>query len=170
MYISRDIESYMLHSIGSGNQLAKINIRSFFWLVMKDRLSTRELYRRKNMILPDYNCVLCPSTVEESLTHLFIHCPFSQACWASIGLNVSTDDPFDNLDQFKHQLVIPFFMEIIVLMSWSIWMQRNDFIFKGIQQTTVNCFQHFKKEFALVILRAKVRFKDSVSSWLAAHV
>ena len=122
------------------------------------------------MILPDYNCVLCPSTVEESLTHLFIHCPFSQACWASIGLNVSTDDPFDNLDQFKHQLVIPFFMEIIVLMSWSIWMQRNDSLFKGILSSPSNCLQNFRKELALVILRAKSKYKTAMSEWLEAFV
>jgi hypothetical protein len=31
----------------------------FFWLLLKDRLSTRELLRRRNMFLPSYNCVCC---------------------------------------------------------------------------------------------------------------
>jgi len=66
----------------------------------------------------------------------------------------------------KQQLVVPFFMEIIVLMSWSIWMQRNDLIFKVIQPSSDSCLQHFKKEFVLVILRAKSRHKENMSLWL----
>lgn len=31
----------------------------FFWLLLRDRLSTRNLLRRKNMFLEDYSCVLC---------------------------------------------------------------------------------------------------------------
>ena len=30
----------------------------FFWLLLKDRLSTRELLKRKNMELPNYTCLL----------------------------------------------------------------------------------------------------------------
>lgn len=51
----------------------------FFWLVLKDRLSTRELLRRKSISLPDYNCVLCTHNVEESLHHLLLDCPFAMA-------------------------------------------------------------------------------------------
>jgi hypothetical protein len=39
----------------------------FFWLLLRDRLNTRELLKRKNMELDDYNCVLCRQGVEESL-------------------------------------------------------------------------------------------------------
>ena len=104
----------------------------FFWLLLKDRLSTRELLRRRNMNIPDYSCVFCPSTEDESLEHLFIHFSFSRACWAKIDLLVGDDDPFATLEHLKHQLGVPFFMDIIILMSWCIWMQRNDLIFKGI--------------------------------------
>jgi hypothetical protein len=31
----------------------------FFWLLLKDRLSTRDLLGRKNMILDTYSCELC---------------------------------------------------------------------------------------------------------------
>ena len=98
----------------------------FFWLLLKDRLSTRELLRRRNMNIPDYSCVFCPSTEDESLEHLFI------SCWAKIDLLVGDDDPFATLEHLKHQLGVPFFMDIIILMSWCIWMQRNDLTFKGI--------------------------------------
>ena len=118
------------------------------------------------MLLPDYNCVCCLASVEETLMHLFIHCPFAQACWNSIGVIVVQADPFVTLDQLKNQLGVPFFMEIIIVMSWCIWMQRNDLIFKGIQPIVAACRRHFKSEFALVILRAKVRYQTSMSLWL----
>jgi hypothetical protein len=31
----------------------------FFWLLLNDRLNTRNLLKRQNMDLQDYNCVLC---------------------------------------------------------------------------------------------------------------
>ena len=118
------------------------------------------------MLLPDYSCVLCPMTGDESLQHLFIRCPFSIDYWTNIGLMVGDDAPFATLEHLKQQLVVPFFMEVIILMSWSIWTQRNDQIFKGIQPSSDSCLQHFKKEFALVILRAKTRHKENMSLWL----
>ena len=122
------------------------------------------------MLLPDYNCVCCIASVEETLMHLFIQCPFAQACWNSIGVIVVQADPFVTLDQLKNQLGVPFFMEIIIVMSWCIWMQRNDLIFKGIQPSNDACLRHFKKEFGLVILRAKTRHKTLMSIWLETHV
>ena len=128
----------------------------FFWLLLKDRLSTRELLRRKRMVLDDYNCVLCHPSVEETLLHLFLACPFSQPCWATLGLVIQQpSDPYGTLMSFKNQLQLPFFMEIIVTMAWSIWTVRNDAIFKQVQPSLLHCRSVFIKEFAQVILRAK---------------
>jgi len=52
----------------------------FFWLVLKDRLSTREILGRKNMELQSYNCFLCYLNIEESLHHLFLDYPFAMCC------------------------------------------------------------------------------------------
>ena len=41
----------------------------FFWLLLHNRLSTRNILRRKSMHLPSYNCVLCSSGIEETLSH-----------------------------------------------------------------------------------------------------
>ena len=43
----------------------------FFRLLLRDRLNTRNLLRRKNMHLDDYNCVLCNAGHEETSFHLF---------------------------------------------------------------------------------------------------
>lgn len=59
----------------------------FFWLLLRDRLSTRNLLRRKNMFLQYYSCVLCNTGHEETLFHLFFECPFSTSCWQSISIH-----------------------------------------------------------------------------------
>ena len=41
----------------------------------------QELLKRKNMVLENYNCVLCHLDTEEFLLHLFLHCPFARSCW-----------------------------------------------------------------------------------------
>lgn len=57
------------------------------------------------MVLEDYNCVLCQPAVEESLIHLFLACPFSQSCWATLGLIIQQpSDPYGTLVSFKNQL------------------------------------------------------------------
>jgi hypothetical protein len=93
----------------------------FFWLLIKDRLSTRELLRRKNMDLQNYNCILCNGSTDESLLHLFLDGPFATQCWAWLNIQVDHSfDPFQNLQGFKEQLRVPFFMEVIILMCWTI--------------------------------------------------
>jgi hypothetical protein len=58
----------------------------FFWLLLKDRVSTRNILRRKNHALPSFDCVLCQAAPEETVEHLFLHCPFAQSCWALLQL------------------------------------------------------------------------------------
>jgi hypothetical protein len=98
--------------------------------MLKDKLRTRELLRRKNMELQDYNCALCNGQIKESLCHLFICCPFATACrnWLQIQTEQQRDF-LQNLDGFRRQLQVPFFTEIIIIMCWTIWKARNGLIF-----------------------------------------
>lgn len=106
----------------------------FFWLLIKDRLSTRELLKRKNMELQDYNCILCNGDTEESLVHLFLGCPFATHCWTWLQIRINLHlEPLQILDSFREQLQVPFFMEVIILMCWTIWRARNDRIFQSDQ-------------------------------------
>ena len=61
----------------------------FSWLLLVDRLNTRNILRRKKQRLQGnkYNCVLYSSNIEELAFHLFFSCPFSQACWQSLGIS-----------------------------------------------------------------------------------
>ena len=119
------------------------------------------------MDLPSYDCVLCTQPTEETLEHLFFKCDFAQACWFGLNLSIDTDDElFITLEHFKQQLGVHFYMEIIILMSWSIWVSRNDHIFQGIQPSIPNCRAIFKKEFSLVIHRAKKKYFPLIEEWL----
>ena len=92
------------------------------------------------MELDNYNCVLCDLALEESLVHLFMACPFARSCWETLGLVIyQPSDPFGALVSFKNQLQLPFFMEIIVTMSWSIWTVHNDAIFQQVQPSIDHC-------------------------------
>ena len=142
----------------------------FFWLLLRDRLSTRALLRRRNMQLPSYDCACCTLDVEETLSHLFLTCPFAQVCWIKLNVIFVETDPFMALEEVQNQLQIPFHMEVIILYCWSIWMQRNDYIFKGVPPSSDRCLQNFKKEFILVTHRAKARWKEAMLEWIETLV
>jgi hypothetical protein len=78
-------------------------------------------------------------------------------------------DPFDILVSFKNQHAVPFFLELLVCMSWGIWTVSNDF-FKNRPATVQRCKSIFREEFAGVILRAKEQHRPQIRSWLDAYV
>ncbi|KAF8689582.1 hypothetical protein HU200_041757 [Digitaria exilis] len=77
--------------------------------------------------------------MEESLEHLFLQRPFAHQCWGFLQLQISDpDDLFAPVDTLKSQLQVLFFMDVVILLCWTIWMARNDLIFRGIQPTIQN--------------------------------
>ena len=134
-------------------------------------MNTRALLHHKRLHLPSYHCVLCFLAVEEDLSHLFFHCPFSIACWGILQIVVpNTLDTFQVFETFKDQLQLPFFIYVIITMCWATWTSCNDKIFGGIDNSISRCKAIFCKEFAQVILRAKKTLQPHLSSWLQAFV
>uniref|UniRef100_A0A452ZZW6 Uncharacterized protein n=1 Tax=Aegilops tauschii subsp. strangulata TaxID=200361 RepID=A0A452ZZW6_AEGTS len=43
----------------------------FFWMLLHDRVNTRNLLRRKTFVLEEYNCAVLNCQQEETLHHLF---------------------------------------------------------------------------------------------------
>lgn len=74
--------------------------------------------------------------------------------------------PYEILSSIKNQLQVPFFMEIIVIMSWCIWMARNDWIFKAIHPSYQGKKMRFKHIYTLVLHRVKDTWKQPMSEWL----
>jgi hypothetical protein len=123
------------------------------------------------MQLPDYSCALCACGIDEEIGHLLFHCSFSSQCWDTLNLIIPNSSDLTLItESLKRQLQTPFFMEIIVTMCWSIWMMRNDLIFNGVPHSLSRCKAEFKKEFALVILRAKASLHPDIDLWLQNYV
>lgn len=109
---------------------------------------TRNLLKRKQMQLDSFNCVFCPSLVEERVEHLFWHCPFAQQWWGLLNLStVQAEGTFQNILAIKNQLHSQFFMIAIILLCWTVWKARNEIIFNN------NDF--FFSESQIVSLRVK---------------
>ena len=72
----------------------------FFWLLLKDRLSTRNILRRKTMVLDSYACELCNTGQEEMLEHLFFSMPIRCIMLESITSSSPTSsNSFGNYGQ-----------------------------------------------------------------------
>lgn len=139
----------------------------FCLLLVKDRLSTRNILRRKNIALESYNCEICFMHAEETVDHLFWHCPFAQHCWGLLNLNIiQTGDTFENVRAIKDQLQSQFFMLAVILMCWTIWRARNELIFNNNQVGIQDCKAYFLQEAKLVSLRVKAGLSSAYDQWI----
>jgi hypothetical protein len=93
----------------------------FFWLLIHDGVNTMNLLEMKQMILQSYKCATLNYSQEETLYHLFLDCPFANACRDIVcskrTKNMAISQTFLDI---KEKLNVPFFMEIIILAAWSI--------------------------------------------------
>jgi hypothetical protein len=71
------------------------------------------------------------------------------------------------INRIRTSLGCPFFMEVSILMAWSIWSTRNAWIFNDIDPSVEGCRGKFIKEFSLLLLRAKPSI-PALESWLAS--
>jgi hypothetical protein len=99
----------------------------FCLLLFHNRLNTRAMLQRKRFFLPDYTCIMCNGSALETRDHLFFSCPFSVSCWQYLcpGWEPTLTDGNiviqDVVQSLKAKIQQPFFMELIMLTSWSIW-------------------------------------------------
>jgi hypothetical protein len=57
-------------------------------------------------------------------------------------------------------------MEIIIIMFWCIWTERNDWLFNNEDTQVAKCKEKFKREFGLVIHRSKSSRVLDMKAWL----
>jgi len=118
------------------------------------------------MALETYNCEICLMLVEETVDHLFWHCPFAQQCWGLLGLNVvQAGGAFEDVLAIKEQMHSQFFMVAVILMSWTIWKARNELIFNNNQLGIQECKNYFFKV-NLVSLRVKASLSAHFDQWI----
>lgn len=101
------------------------------------------------------------SVVKNGLLHLFLRCQFAKICWGVLHLHINQDmDPFAIIESLHQQLNIPFFMDVIIIMSWCIWMVRNDLIFRNVQPALDSYKALFKKRVCSSDSTSKRKPKD----------
>jgi hypothetical protein len=69
----------------------------------------------------------------------------------------------------QRQLRVPFAMELIIIMYWTIWAERNSWLFRNIDPTVAGCKATFKKEMEMVIHRPKKKYALAMEQWLHVH-
>jgi hypothetical protein len=57
-------------------------------------------------------------------------------------------------------------MEIIILMTWSIWKSRNEWLFENKDPSVHHCKNEFSKELRTVVHRARGKYDNSIPNWL----
>jgi hypothetical protein len=139
----------------------------FMWLLIKDRLSTRSILKRKNMFLTDYTCVLCQQGLEETCFHLFFECQFSKDCWNSISISWNFIlQPLDMVIQARTDFGSRILREIFISSCWMIWKARNGIIFFYHKSTSVQDWKNtLKEDLSLVCIKAKKSIADPLKIW-----
>ena len=141
------------------------NHKFFFWLLLRDRLNTKNLLRRKHMHLDDYTCVMCSQGCEETSFHLFFECSFSKECWETIPISWDFNlNPVDMIVWARLQFGSPIFREIFISACWIIWNTRNGIIFYHGQKNIHVWKRQFREEIALVCNKARPSVSSALSS------
>jgi hypothetical protein len=144
-------------------------LKVFTWLLLMDRLNTRNILKRKNFKVrgDNYNCALCQLQREETAFHLFFNCPFSQDCWRHLNIQWNYQiNFFATFQQARDLHGSPFFMEVFIIAAWQIWKQRNNFIFNRGRPS----FLGWKKEFCAEALLQANRFSEEKSTLFSSLV
>lgn len=145
-------------------------IKVFAWLLLNDRLNTRNILRRRKKFLQSgYNCVLCQNGVEETSEHLFFDCPSASSRWFSLGITWEENaNIHQKLHIAKQAFSGPFFMEIFLIGAWCLWNERNNLIFNSKIPSLGTWKRNFKDEVMEHLIRIKPSLHQSILSWLYA--
>jgi hypothetical protein len=91
----------------------------FAWLLMIDRLNTRDLLARRQCPIENTNCVVCMQQREDR-DHLFFSCTFSKTCWSAMGITWDLTLPLaDRIIAAANVWRKPFFLEYVILGAWN---------------------------------------------------
>ena len=107
--------------------------------LLADRLNTRNMLTRRHFNTNNgFNCVLCSSGVEETIEHLIFTCPFSSSYWLKVGIDWNMNHSrIEAIQATKRSVNGELFFELVGIVSWNIWKERNNFIFRHIPPSLV---------------------------------
>ena len=155
-----------LAAIWKSKSLPKLKV--FSWLLMIDRLNTRDLMQRKQWHLDTGpNCVLCQSGSLEDRDQLL----FNVYLLSSVGTRWVFSGRLTDLCQrflsARSSFVGPCFMEVVACCAWNIWKIRNDSIFKHVPVYFNRWKVGFQSDVMLHTYKIKTELVQPLVAWLA---
>ncbi len=92
-----------------------MKLKVFLWLMLLDSLNTREMIQKTIFnIKSGDRCVMCHTTLNEDMFHLFFSCPFAQQCWQHIGIQWNLTGEFINM-------ITVMITDMAYLLSYGLW-------------------------------------------------
>jgi hypothetical protein len=145
-------------------------IKFFIWLILVDRLNTKEMLQRRHFQVQDgTTCVMCSNGDIETIEHLFFSCPFAESCWDKIGVQWNQAlHLHDRLAEARNVHNIPCFTEMAMTAAWELWKVRNDKVFQRQAPSLDRWFNNFKSQCLLQSVRFKEGLRLSFCVWLDA--
>uniref|UniRef100_A0A8I6WZM0 Reverse transcriptase zinc-binding domain-containing protein n=1 Tax=Hordeum vulgare subsp. vulgare TaxID=112509 RepID=A0A8I6WZM0_HORVV len=123
------------------------------------------LKRRHYHIADIESCVLCTAQEEETIDQLIFNCPFSQACWAKIGISYNINiSRIEATIRAKEIYSGRLFFEIFTITAWNIWKERNYFIFNQISRTYNAWLERTKADLSWLRYRVSTNLSDYITS------
>lgn len=138
-----------------------MKIKAFAWLLLNDRLNTRDMLLRRHWRSPDDDnfCPICPTQTLEVRDHLSFTCVFATRVWNYLQITWQAGlSPKACILAASRSFGQPFFLEVVFTAAWNIWILRNGKIFKHENKS----FRAWKRNFIHDITLLSHRFKASV--------
>jgi hypothetical protein len=146
--------------------------KTFAWLLLRDRLNTRDMLKRRHWnVTDDTHYVLCPTRAYEDRVHLFFECNYSARIWNYLQIDWSGQGSLDIqfiIGQAKRSFRQPFFMEVVIVACWHILLIRNAAIFIGERPTFARWKASFIHDMYMLQYRIKAKFRPSLLAWLGS--
>jgi hypothetical protein len=117
------------------NAKIPLKVRNFLWMVFQGRVQTTDNLSKKAW-KGENKCKICLE--EESVDHLIFTCPLSAFIWSVIKEGLNWERLSRSVKKFNDECLLQrgdklnsmlFFLFGEV--CWTIWLNRNDFIFKN---------------------------------------
>ena len=156
---------------GFGNVLVHSRSKFFGWLLLMDRLNTRDMMQRRHWNIQDDTCVLCQSSLHEDRVHLFFSCNFSQRVWNYLVISwqaLPNQSTFMMASASRKDFYKPFFSEVVFTAAWNIWTQRNGKIFRNEDPSFRSWRRSVVHDLSLLAHRIKCKYRDSLLAWIAS--
>jgi hypothetical protein len=147
-----------------------LKTKFFGWLLLNDRLNTRDMLQRRNWHVTDEtHCVLCPARIYEDRLHLFFQCNFSQRIWCYLQIDWSLSQDLQTAASMaRADFGKPFFMEVVIIACWNIWKQRNEQIFEAQRPSFKGWKRNFVHDLSMLGHRIKKKHHAALMAWIGS--